>query len=99
MGFTPKRLRRQLIAAAKRVEARGDRPPWKRHPRPMDLALYITDELSARETRWIRNHLASCRACVERKERLAHDLPRAGSSRQAIAVVKAIAREGQGGAR
>lgn len=98
MGFTPKRLRRQILAAAKRVEARRDRPPWK-HPDLITLTLALSEDLSAREARWVRNHLASCRACVERKEQLARDLKKPADPRKVAETLRRlerIEREGAG---
>lgn len=92
MEFTPKQLRRQVIAAAKRVKARGDTPPWKRHPDVVTLSLAITGELSAREARWVRNHLASCRMCVERKERMARELKKPADSRMVAETLRILDR-------
>lgn len=99
MGFTPRKLRRQLRAAAKRVEARGDRPPWK-HPDLVTLTCAMNGWLSAREARWVHNHLASCRACVERNEQLARDRKKPVSSRavaETLRLLEELEREGSSG--
>lgn len=90
MGYTRKQLLRRLDAAAKRVEAREDRPSWKKHPDVVTLTLAIVNELSAREARWVRNHLASCKVCVEHKERLAHNLKKPASSRQVAKTLRRL---------
>ncbi|MDP3770683.1 MAG: hypothetical protein Q8R16_00085 [bacterium] len=89
-------LMRALDAAAKRVETRGDRPP-REHLSRVDLTLYCfndvsIDDLSARKARWVRNHLASCRACLSRKERMAREFRKPASTRMVRKTLRLLDR-------
>lgn len=85
----------ELDAAASRVGARGDRPPWTNHPRRIDLVLFATDELSVRETAWMREHFTECITCQALGDRFADRILLARSSREAVATAREFIREGR----
>lgn len=89
------RLLAESDAAVERVRARGDRPPWTNHPRRIDLVLFATDELSVRETTWMREHFAGCTACQALGDRFADRILLTRSSREAVATAREFIREGR----
>lgn len=88
------RLLAESDAAVERVRARGDRPPWTNHPRRIDLVLFATDELSVRETTWMREHFAGCTACRARGALIADRLIQARTQQEALAIAREFIREG-----
>lgn len=89
------RLLAELDDDTRCVGVRRDRPSWTNHPRRIDLVLFTTDELSVRETTWMREHFTGCIACQALGDRFADRIILARSSREAVATAREFIREGR----
>lgn len=58
----------ELEAALKRLQKRGDKPPWEEHPRKVVFALYAADELSRRTRLQFEAHINNCSRCRAKVE-------------------------------
>ncbi len=72
--------------AASRVIARTG-PPWGTHPADFDLALYVSGDLSRREAKWVKQHLAGCARCTSNSERLDQALRSAQTQTEALDLI------------
>ena len=77
---------REIEKAAQRVRRRGTRPPWNGHPRDIDMALYVADELSKHNRVLFDEHLKACTKCEKRFRSIKSRLMKAQSHGEALSI-------------